>query len=338
MQRQRQTQERLHDYGVGNTNSFSQVSKKSNRINRSLPKLSMPFGPSPYASSHEICCEALKTFSDDWLEELDSHSSDEDDFEDNPFEPNPINENRMTVSNGHGETPMRLASLYESLKDVLHIESPALETLGSATRKRPALEISSEVCPQGLLKKNRHGSRMPLDSRRFRDYQDCQWTTRYKDLFEFKKQQGHCCVPHAYAENQVLARWVKRQRYQYKLKIGGKTSTMTMDRIQMLQQLGFVWDSHEASWMDRLNEIQDYAASNGDCNVPSNHADTKLSSWVKCQRRQYKLFKEGKQSNFTAKRIVALENIGFEWEIRKSSNKKSRRLSDADTENQLHKG
>ena len=53
-------------------------------------------------------------------------------------------------------------------------------------------------------------------------------------------------------------------------------------------------------------------------NVPSTFPENpQLATWVKCQRRQYKLLRDGKTSNMTMERIVQLEKIGFVWEVRK---------------------
>ena len=73
----------------------------------------------------------------------------------------------------------------------------------------------------------------------------------------------HSQVPHTYAENPPLARWVKRQRYQYKLKIENKQSTMTDERIIMLENIGFIWDSHAAAWEEKLNELKEYTQLRG---------------------------------------------------------------------------
>jgi hypothetical protein len=70
-------------------------------------------------------------------------------------------------------------------------------------------------------------------------------------------------VPHTYAENPPLARWVKRQRYQYKLKIESKQSTMTDERIIMLENIGFIWDSHAAAWEEKLMELKEYTQLRG---------------------------------------------------------------------------
>jgi hypothetical protein len=153
--------------------------------------------------------------------------------------------------------------------------------------------------------------------RRFRPYQAGQWAEKFEELCEYKKQQGHCLVPHTFNDNLALARWVKRQRYQYKLMMEGKASTMTPERVKALEDLGFVWDSQGAAWGDRLHELEQFRKTYMHCNVPSNFSDNpRLATWIKCQRRQYKLFMEGKPSNMTPQRIHHLESLGFEWELR----------------------
>ncbi|CAJ1965903.1 unnamed protein product [Cylindrotheca closterium] len=154
---------------------------------------------------------------------------------------------------------------------------------------------------------------------RFRDYQSGQWSLRFRELDQFRLLMGHCCVPHGYQANPALARWVKRQRYQYKLRAEGKSSTMTIERISELERLGFVWDSHGEAWMERFNELHEYFLKHGSCNVSSNYTSScgrQLSSWVKCQRRQYRMYKEGVPSTLSPDRISNLESIGFEWELK----------------------
>eukprot|EP00523_Entomoneis_sp_CCMP467_P006632 CAMPEP_0168732892 /NCGR_PEP_ID=MMETSP0724-20121128/8001_1 /TAXON_ID=265536 /ORGANISM="Amphiprora sp., Strain CCMP467" /LENGTH=343 /DNA_ID=CAMNT_0008779917 /DNA_START=113 /DNA_END=1144 /DNA_ORIENTATION=- len=159
--------------------------------------------------------------------------------------------------------------------------------------------------------------------RRFRPYQSGQWTEKFDELVEYRKTMGHCLVPHTYHENLPLARWVKRQRYQFKLMKEGKSSTMTPDRVRALEEIGFIWDSQGAAWSERLEELRQYRMRFGHCNVPSNYSENpQLATWVKCQRRQYKLYQEQKPSNMTAVRIEQLNVINFEWELR--SYKKAR--------------
>jgi hypothetical protein len=162
-----------------------------------------------------------------------------------------------------------------------------------------------------------------FDALRFRSYQTGQWATRYNELVEYRALKGHCVVPHTYEANLALARWVKRQRYQHKLLQEGNASSMTEERAAALESIGFVWDSQGASWQERLNELHSFRLKHNHCNVPSNFQDRQLATWVKCQRRQFKLYAEYKRSNMTRERIQELEEIGFEWEVR--NYKKARR-------------
>ena len=143
----------------------------------------------------------------------------------------------------------------------------------------------------------------------FRPYQSEQWYDKYEELCQFHQKHGHCGVPPSDA---VLYRWLKRQRHQYRLKQEGKASPISDERIAALDKVGISWDPQGDLWTERLTELRDYCRVNGHCNVPSRYPpNAPLSTWVKCQRRQYKLFKEGKSSNITQDRIEKLKEIGF---------------------------
>ncbi len=155
------------------------------------------------------------------------------------------------------------------------------------------------------------------DSSRFRRYQADQWNERFQELVIFRQQHGHCLVPHNFPENQQLAQWVKRQRYQHKLKQMSRHSTLTDEREAALEEMGFIWDSHKAAGEERFLSLYDfYKRQQGNSNVPSNFPDRTLAIWVKCQRRQYKLYTRGKRSTMTAERIYQLEQLGFVWNPR----------------------
>jgi hypothetical protein len=151
---------------------------------------------------------------------------------------------------------------------------------------------------------------------RFKPFHEEKWSQRFKELLQFHKDHGHSAVPHTYPPNPQLARWVKRQRRQYKLRKDNRQSTMTTERLDLLSSVGFIWDSHDVNWREKLDTLMVYRTEHGHCNVPSNYRDKKLATWVKCQRRQYKLYWDGKPSAMSPERILELEKVGFEWEIR----------------------
>lgn len=158
---------------------------------------------------------------------------------------------------------------------------------------------------------------------RFKPFHEEKWSVRYKELLDFHKQTGHAAVPHTYPPNPQLARWVKRQRRQYKLRQDNRQSTMTTDRLELLNSVGFVWDSHDVNWREKLDSLMTFRQEHGHCNVPSNYRNKKLATWIKCQRRQYKLYWDGKPSAMSPERILELEKVGFEWEIRSTVPRKS---------------
>jgi hypothetical protein len=155
-----------------------------------------------------------------------------------------------------------------------------------------------------------------LSANRFRHYQSDQWNDRFQDLVDFKKKTGHCLVPHNYPLNQQLAQWVKRQRYQFKLKNMSRHSTLTGIRQEALEEMGFVWDSHKAAWIERLEALKLFKAEHSHCNVPSNYDDRALAIWVKCQRRQYKLYTKGERSTITEERFRELDGMDLDWNPR----------------------
>ncbi|KAL3933402.1 MAG: hypothetical protein SGBAC_010415 [Bacillariaceae sp.] len=150
---------------------------------------------------------------------------------------------------------------------------------------------------------------------RFRGYQKDQWDQQYQDLLIFKEKHGHCHVQHTYQENPALARWAKRQRYQYKRKLEQKQSSMSDARQQKLEDVGFVWDLQTMVWQERYNELVEYKKKYGNCNVPSRFQENPpLGMWVKSQRRQYKLNLSHELTRLTPERFQLLTNLGFNWE------------------------
>ena len=65
----------------------------------------------------------------------------------------------------------------------------------------------------------------------------------------------------------------------------GKMSTMTDERVVLLEKIGFIWDSHAAAWAEKLHELKDYVRKHGHCNVPSTYpVNPQLATWVKVCR------------------------------------------------------
>jgi hypothetical protein len=68
------------------------------------------------------------------------------------------------------------------------------------------------------------------------------WNTRLEQLRLYKERHGDCNVPHNWPENKKLAKWVKTQRENYRLRQDGNRVPIAPERIQALESLGFQWE------------------------------------------------------------------------------------------------
>jgi hypothetical protein len=144
--------------------------------------------------------------------------------------------------------------------------------------------------------------------------QQAAWQRQMQDLKTFRLQVGHCHVPLNHATFPKLGLWVKEQRRHYSLMKLSKSSHMTLERKAELDEIEFCWDTHEATWLERLRELQEYRSKEGHVIVPTTYPQNlKLGTWVHHQRRQYKKFIEKQPCHITQERIQALESLGFVW-------------------------
>jgi len=143
------------------------------------------------------------------------------------------------------------------------------------------------------------------------------WDLRFNELAAYEEKHGDCLVPQHYKPNKQLGAWVDKQRAHYRFLQEGKKSSMTDERIDKLEEIGFVWNTDAEAWEANLTDLVKYEEEHGDCIVPRRYKPNKqLGNWVAMQRKQYRLRQEGKKTQITEARIVKLEGIGFKWRVR----------------------
>ena len=139
---------------------------------------------------------------------------------------------------------------------------------------------------------------------------DEKWNARFKELLEYRSEQGDCDVP---AKQGKLGRWVGLQRTAY------KDDKLAQDRIDRLNNIGFEWAPRKSEWETRFDELVQYKGNHGGCNVPQSQGQ--LGTWVSYQRHQYK---KGKLLQY---RINRLNSIGFDWTPQRVGSRKRKSLS-----------
>lgn len=116
-----------------------------------------------------------------------------------------------------------------------------------------------------------------------------------------------------------LYNWVLTQRKNYQLfQDGDANNSISADRINVLNTIGFAWNvGDDAAWDKHYKNLLAYKTEFGDVRVPRQYTKhPKLGEWVTDQRRQHKLWKDGKLSTMTEERCSKLDVIGFLWKVR----------------------
>ncbi len=133
------------------------------------------------------------------------------------------------------------------------------------------------------------------------------WDHMFGQLCEFKKKYGHCLVPASNVkgkenddEFRSLGLWVQTQRQQKK---GTRKSRIPHDRIDRLDEIGFVWEPRDATWNESFEQLKKFREENGHCNVPK--VTKKLHSWVDKQRDCYR------KGKMRSDRKAKLDSIDF---------------------------
>ena len=67
------------------------------------------------------------------------------------------------------------------------------------------------------------------------------WMQQYELLLEFKKRNGHCNVSRISKANKKLGAWIMTQRRFHKQMLEGRRNYLTIERIELLEKIGFEW-------------------------------------------------------------------------------------------------
>ena len=90
-----------------------------------------------------------------------------------------------------------------------------------------------------------------------------------------------------------------------------KNHKLSADRINRLEQLGFMWDPHAPAWDEMFAALAAYKQAHGDCKVSRRWKDNpKLGRWCVNQRISYK------NDKLSADRVKRLNDLGFVFEQR----------------------
>ncbi len=129
------------------------------------------------------------------------------------------------------------------------------------------------------------------------------WEEMFAELAAYKQAHGHCNVPAKSKNNPRLGLWCDNQKQDY------KNNKLPSDRLNRLDQLGFVWDTHAAAWEEMFAALTVHKQMHGNCNVKQKwKGNLKLANWCGTQRTRYRKCK------LSTEQVSQLEQLGFIWD------------------------
>ena len=132
------------------------------------------------------------------------------------------------------------------------------------------------------------------------------WDQGFQELQAYEAEHGNMLVPlkHQTTSGLNLGRWVRSQRS------AKRRGTLSQERIDRLDQLGFVWDVVRVNWDQGFQELQAYEAEHGNVSVPQSYqtaSGLKLGTWVKYQRSAKC------RGSLSQERVDSLDWLEFVW-------------------------
>jgi len=123
---------------------------------------------------------------------------------------------------------------------------------------------------------------------------DPKWTDMYDRLVAYKEKYETTLVPISWKGDPKLGLWVSHQR----------TRCNRKERVDLLNNIGFVWDVADYTWMKMYHRLVAYKEKYETTCVPKKcEEDPQLGLWVRRQRQYCK----------DEKRVDLLEDIDFVW-------------------------
>ena len=156
---------------------------------------------------------------------------------------------------------------------------------------------------------------------------DLDWETAFSEANILYNKHEHLVWAEMKDENEELLEKMRlfeqQQRRQLHNKQKGFKTTMTDERLHLLNSIHFFEDTKDRYWRLNVRRIKDFAAyHDGSCNIlperfyTGNEDWQKLARWAQKTRSDYKKFLSNpSSSNLTDEKVQQLTALGFQFEV-----------------------
>ncbi|MEH1124752.1 DEAD/DEAH box helicase [Micromonospora sp. CPCC 206061] len=121
------------------------------------------------------------------------------------------------------------------------------------------------------------------------------WQDSYEVAARFYAEHGHLIPPNT-DEHYRLWKWLIKQRW------SRRHGLLSKEQIEMLDKIGMIWDTAEATWQRQLAELRDWYAEHRSLPPPG----TPGERWVRHQRQLYS------DGDLLRHRAAALQAVGID--------------------------
>lgn len=143
---------------------------------------------------------------------------------------------------------------------------------------------------------------------------DRKWLEKYNLLLEFIKTNGHQRFPFDKTSPNYKYEYVQLQRWAVHQRLHNRKGNLADWRYNLLVKAGFLFDPLETYWMRNYENLVEFKKINGHCNVSKfDKKYNKLGKWIGEQR-----YHRNNENRLTPERIKLLEDIGFDWGIKRN--------------------
>ena len=136
------------------------------------------------------------------------------------------------------------------------------------------------------------------------DVLEANWEDGFACLQEYVSEHGNPRVPSNLTSEDgfKLGTWVSTQRY--------VRTTLSVERVKRLDDLGFLWDPTVADWEDGFDHLEQYIIETRNSRIPKDFrcADGfKLGQWASRQRTA--------RDTMSVERLTRLDGLDFVWDL-----------------------
>lgn len=146
---------------------------------------------------------------------------------------------------------------------------------------------------------------------------DDRWESKFGEMVAFYEKHKAFPLEAPHLADETLLSWCRRQRENMKKVHASKLTSLTRERFDRLDSLGFEWNTYEETWNHNYNVLKMYHHQHGDCLVPRSYPENPgFGRWVQDQRYNYRNYLRGKEHRgMSDERAELLKALDFEPDV-----------------------